>query len=151
MEPVTKTRVFSALTTVFTILLAFLIGAQAIVNNNRTNINKYLGTVDSMLVSDDSMNFQSTMHYYKYHHLYRNDQYGNMHNYTCMNNFQLDGKMGPKTETAIYGFQQPEHLANPPVSIDGICGPITKAALYDFYLWTVNNGYYVGANIKNNY
>ena len=61
MEPVTKTRVFSALTTVFTILLAFLIGAQAIVNNNRTNINKYLGTVDSMLVSDDSMNFQSTI------------------------------------------------------------------------------------------
>ncbi len=56
---VTKARVFSALTTLLTLLLAFLIGAQGIVNSNRTNINKFLGTVDSMLVSDEGMNFES--------------------------------------------------------------------------------------------
>ena len=54
-----KSRVFSALAVFFALLLAFMIGGQAIVNGNRTYVNRLIGTTDSIIVSDDSMNFRS--------------------------------------------------------------------------------------------
>jgi peptidoglycan hydrolase-like protein with peptidoglycan-binding domain len=42
---------------------------------------------------------------------------------------QIDGIFGPRTETAVRGFQQALHRDIPSVTVDGIVGPITWRAL----------------------
>lgn len=41
----------------------------------------------------------------------------------------VDGQYGPKTKSAVRGFQQAVHLEVPTVVVDGICGPMTWQAL----------------------
>lgn len=47
-----KKRILSALTSLFAVLLAILMGVQTLVNANRTYVNKLLGVSDSIVVSD---------------------------------------------------------------------------------------------------
>jgi peptidoglycan hydrolase-like protein with peptidoglycan-binding domain len=42
---------------------------------------------------------------------------------------QVDGIFGPKTDTAVRGFQQALHQDIPSVTVDGIVGPVTWRAL----------------------
>lgn len=41
----------------------------------------------------------------------------------------LDGSYGPKTKTAVVGFQQALHAGIPTFQVDGICGPMTWQAM----------------------
>src|SRR4051812_37641251 len=43
--------------------------------------------------------------------------------------FQVDGEFGPKTDSAVRGFQHALSLDIPSVTVDGIVGPITWQAL----------------------
>ena len=54
-----KKRILSALTSLFAIILAFLIGAQSIVNANRSDVNRVLSLSDSVTISDGKALYQS--------------------------------------------------------------------------------------------
>lgn len=54
-----KNRILSALTSLFAIILAFLIGAQNIVNANRSDVNRVLSLSDSVTISDGKASYLS--------------------------------------------------------------------------------------------
>lgn len=52
-------RILSALSSLFAILLAFLLCAQNIVNANRSDVNRVLSLTDTVTLSDDKASYQS--------------------------------------------------------------------------------------------